>query len=125
MSISIDVKRAKTVTRLISDIATENGIKQTVIGHVDENITEEQFNEIFWYGADVSIFRESETVKLKSPVTWQEFKQRLDVELSKVDYIYNRRAEYPSVEEQLDMIFKDVDAWKEMIQAIKDKYPKA
>lgn len=125
MSISIDVKRAKTVTRLISDIAKENGIKQTVIGFVDENITEEEFDNIFWYGADVSIFRESETVRLPSPVTWQEFKQRLDVELSKVDYIYNRKLEYPSVEEQLDMIFKDVDAWKESIQAIKDKYPKA
>ena len=33
--------------------------------------------------------------------------------------------EYPPIEEQLDKIFHEgIDAWKEEIQAIKDKYPK-
>jgi hypothetical protein len=42
-----------------------------------------------------------------------------------IDYKYNRRNEYPSIEEQLDTIFHDgLDVWKEQIQAIKDKYPK-
>ena len=35
-----------------------------------------------------------------------------------------RRKEYGSIEDQLDEIFKDIDAWKARIQAIKDKYPK-
>ena len=35
-----------------------------------------------------------------------------------------RRKEYGSIGYQLDEIFKDIDAWKTRIQAIKDKYPK-
>ena len=35
-----------------------------------------------------------------------------------------RRKEYGSIGDQLDEIFKDIDAWKTRIQAIKDKYPK-
>jgi len=37
----------------------------------------------------------------------------------------DRKAEYPSIEEQLDKIYNDgIDAWKVDIKAIKDKYPK-
>jgi hypothetical protein len=36
----------------------------------------------------------------------------------------NRRGEYPSTGDQLDMIYKDIDAWKVVIKAVKDKYPK-
>tara|TARA_R100001440_G_scaffold72650_1_gene96672 strand:- start:100 stop:408 length:309 start_codon:yes stop_codon:yes gene_type:complete len=40
-------------------------------------------------------------------------------------YARNRKAEYPSIEEQLDKIYNDgIDAWKADIKAIKDKYPK-
>jgi hypothetical protein len=45
-------------------------------------------------------------------------------------YEYNeyqrlRAVEYPPMAEQLDMIFHNgIDAWKEQIQAVKDKYPK-
>lgn len=36
-----------------------------------------------------------------------------------------RKEDYPTVEEQLDKIFHEgLDAWKEQIQAIKDKHPK-
>ena len=35
-----------------------------------------------------------------------------------------RRNEYGEIGDQLDEIFKDIDAWKTRIQAIKDKYPK-
>jgi hypothetical protein len=36
-----------------------------------------------------------------------------------------RKEEYPTIQEQLDIIFhQGLDAWKEQIQAIKDKYPK-
>ena len=37
-----------------------------------------------------------------------------------------RAKEYPAITDQLDTIFHDgLDAWKEQIQAVKDKYPKA
>jgi hypothetical protein len=40
-------------------------------------------------------------------------------------YVYQRASEYPSLVDQLDMIFHGgVDEWKSQIQAIKDKYPK-
>jgi|TARA_Y100000052_G_C2946697_1_gene84322 outer membrane PBP1 activator LpoA protein len=40
-------------------------------------------------------------------------------------YKSQRRAEYPSIEEQLDNIYHNgVDAWKATIKTIKDKYPK-
>ena len=40
-------------------------------------------------------------------------------------YARSRVAEYPSIEEQLDKIYHDgIDAWKVVIKATKDKYPK-
>lgn len=40
-------------------------------------------------------------------------------------YSDKRVSEYPSIQDQLDTIFHDgIDAWKQQIQAIKDKYPK-
>lgn len=41
------------------------------------------------------------------------------------DYSKRRKEEYPKIEDQLDILFHEgFDAWKEVIQAIKDKYPK-
>lgn len=40
-------------------------------------------------------------------------------------YKDERKAAYPSIEDQLDKIFHEgIDAWKADIQAIKDRYPK-
>lgn len=40
-------------------------------------------------------------------------------------YKDERKAAYPSIEDQLDKIFHDgIDAWKAEIQAIKDAHPK-
>ena len=42
-----------------------------------------------------------------------------------LDYARKRKAEYPSIEEQLYKIYNDgIDAWKVVIKATKDKYPK-
>lgn len=47
------------------------------------------------------------------------------VELAKLDYQLKRSAEYPSVVDQLDLIYHSgVDAWKAKIKETKDKYPK-
>ena len=41
------------------------------------------------------------------------------------DYVKKRRAEYPSIEDQLDTIYHSgVAGWKTAIKTIKDKYPK-
>lgn len=40
-------------------------------------------------------------------------------------YKEQRRAEYPSIVDQLDTLYHGgYDAWKATIQAVKDKYPK-
>lgn len=42
-----------------------------------------------------------------------------------LDYARKRKAEYPSIEDQLDKIYNDgIDSWKAEIKTIKDKYPK-
>jgi len=48
------------------------------------------------------------------------------VELDKLKYQKQRAAEYPSVVDQLDLIYHSgVDAWKAKIKETKDKYPKS
>ena len=47
-------------------------------------------------------------------------------DLENDSYRSKRRAEYPSIGEQLDKIYHSgIDAWKTDIKAIKDKYPKS
>ena len=46
-------------------------------------------------------------------------------DLENNSYKSKRRAEYPSLEDQLDDIYHNgIDAWKATIKTIKDKYPK-
>jgi len=47
-------------------------------------------------------------------------------QIGKRNYIKNRTVNYPSIEDQLDMIFHDgIEVWRDKIQSIKDKYPKS
>ena len=49
----------------------------------------------------------------------------LDAEAAAIAYQDQRKAEYPSIEDQLDTIYHSgVAGWKTKIKAIKDKYPK-
>jgi homoaconitase/3-isopropylmalate dehydratase large subunit len=42
------------------------------------------------------------------------------------EYQRNRKAEYPSIEDQLDDIYHNgIDGWKTTIKVTKDKYPKS
>ena len=42
-----------------------------------------------------------------------------------LDYARNRKAEYPSIVDQLDDIYHNgIDGWKTTIKVTKDKYPK-
>jgi len=49
-------------------------------------------------------------------------------EEARTRYIADRRAAYPSIQEQLDMLYKDklnrTETWVEAITAVKLKYPK-
>ena len=46
-------------------------------------------------------------------------------DLENDSYKSQRKAEYPSIEDQLDDIYHNgIDAWKATIKTIKDKYPK-
>ena len=52
-------------------------------------------------------------------------RKAIDDAWAAVEYQRQRRAEYPSWEDQLDKIYHSgIDAWKADIKAIKDKYPK-
>lgn len=42
----------------------------------------------------------------------------------KLAYLDKRRLAYPSVQEQLDMIYHDIDNWREKIREIKERFPK-
>ena len=49
----------------------------------------------------------------------------LDAEAAAVKYKTDRANEYPSVVDQLDLIYHSgIDAWKAKIKETKDKYPK-
>jgi hypothetical protein len=53
--------------------------------------------------------------------TWAEIK----AEKERIAYVAKRAAEYPSVVDQLDLIYHSgIDAWKAKIKETKDKYPK-
>ena len=47
-------------------------------------------------------------------------------DLENDSYKSKRRAEYPSIEDQLDDLYHNgIDGWKATIKTIKDKYPKS
>ena len=45
-------------------------------------------------------------------------------EMARIEYKGKRESEYPSIADQLDMIYHNIDNWKATIKATKDKYPK-
>ena len=47
------------------------------------------------------------------------------VELDKLKYKDQRKYQYPSVAEHIDIIYNDIDNWKAVIKQTKDKYPKS
>jgi hypothetical protein len=52
-------------------------------------------------------------------------RSEIDTAYAAVKYQRDRAAEYPSVVDQLDLIYHSgVDAWKAKIKETKDKYPK-
>lgn len=84
-------------------------------------------NEVFAYELDGS---QDHLIGDKIAITEEELNEinlaKQEKLFSSFDYAKKRQIEYPSFADQLDTIFHDgLDAWKEQIQAVKDKYPKA
>jgi len=77
-------------------------------------------------GTNVFKLVDGETIELSE----EENTQRLaDSEASKTEYdagawLRGRLEEYGAIGDQLDEQYKDFDAWKTRIKAVKDKYPK-
>ena len=45
--------------------------------------------------------------------------------IAAIPYTEKRQAEYPSFADQFDLLYHGgIDAWKDAIQVVKDKYPK-
>jgi hypothetical protein len=52
--------------------------------------------------------------------------RRLQEEYDNLEYQRFRKKEYPSVEEQLDILYhKGIEGWKREIDKVKNKYPKS
>lgn len=50
---------------------------------------------------------------------------RLQEEYDKLEYQRLRKKEYPSIEDQLDLLYhRGIDGWKSEIDKVKNKYPK-
>jgi len=72
---------------------------------------------------DNLIWDEGETKVSKEDILAKQIE--LQTEYNNNAYQRNRKPEYQSIEDQLDDIYHNgVDAWKETIKAVKDKYPK-
>ena len=72
-------------------------------------------NDVITYWSDKSV----------SVPTEEEIQKELDRLQAIEDWEEQRRTSYPTVVDQLDLIFHSgIDAWKKKIQETKDKYPK-
>lgn len=79
-------------------------------------IINEDIDQIDWQSSDIT--QPSKAEILAEQTRLQEIR---DAQF----YKKKRALEYPSVEEQLDLLFHGgLEQWRESIQAIKDKYPK-
>ena len=67
---------------------------------------------------------EIEWLEDTTPISKADIKAKLD----SMAYIDNRRKEYPSWQDQMDMQYHDkkdgTTTWQDAVQAVKDKYPK-
>ena len=78
-----------------------------------------------WKGFDYAnfIWLSSDTKPTESEIDAEVV--RLQAEYDSKEYQRKRAAEYPSVVDQLDLIYHSgIDAWKAKIKETKDKYPK-
>ena len=80
-------------------------------------VDNDDINKITWHdGNPTSITNEQITTK----------QTELKTSYDNNKYQRDRKAEYPSIEDQLDDIYHNgIDGWKSTIKTTKDKYPKS
>ena len=80
------------------------------------SVNAEDLDQITWHGGTAVISKSDIQAK----------QAELKTAYDNAKYQRDRKAEYPSIPNQLDKIFHDgIDKWKsEMVQPVKDKYPK-
>ena len=67
---------------------------------------------------------------LLEPIVWLDgttpiSEEDIQAKKDELAYQYNRKEEYPTIEDQLDDIYHNgIDGWKTTIKVTKDKYPK-
>ncbi len=83
------------------------------------SVTAEDFEQITWHDGNPTNITKDQIVTKQA-----ELKTAYDT----TEYQRKRKEEYPSIEDQLDMIFWDkkngTTEWEDSVQVIKDKYPK-
>ena len=101
----------------------KKGTQYKFTGDVPSN--ESSFNKINWKKDDGTFT----TINPHSELTWSKVDteiKRLQTEYDNNDYQRNRKAEYPSIADQLDDIYHNgIDGWKATIKTTKDKFPKS
>ena len=80
------------------------------------SVNAEDYEQITWLNSTPVISRENIETKLNE----------LKAEYDAKEYARKRKAEYPTIADQLDKIYHDgIDSWKEeMILPVKNKFPK-
>ena len=80
------------------------------------SVGSEDYNKIKWHDGN------------PKEITIEQIKEKraeLQAAYDLLDYQRKRKPEYPSIEDQLDLLYhKGVEGWKEVIKETKDKYPK-
>ena len=78
------------------------------------SVNAEDYDQITWHGT--------------TPISVDQIKAKqaeLKTAYDNAKYQRDRKAEYPSIEDQLDDLYHNgIDGWKVTIKATKDKYPK-
>ena len=78
------------------------------------SVTGEDYDKIIWHGDTTPISKDEIQAK----------QEELKNNHNSNQYQRDRKPEYGTWEEQLDMMFHNMDDWRAHVQAIKDKYPK-
>lgn len=101
---------------MTSFIFTIGDAIHSLVPNAEFSISGNKYEEIEWYSENIP------------KPTLQEIDaelQRLQAEHDRKDYQRKREEAYPSIEEQLDLMYHGgYDAWKAAIQAVKDQFPK-
>jgi hypothetical protein len=80
------------------------------------SVNAEDYDQIIWHG-DTPVISKADIVAKQA-----ELKADYDAK----EYQRKRKAEYPSIEDQLDDLYHNgVSGWSATIKVTKDKYPKA